>query len=50
MIIFDDNIFRVISFPLKTNPPLAIDPDAVPTLPIAFEGFQMIGGRKTQII
>ena len=35
--------------PLKANPPLVIDADAVLALPVALEGFQPIAGQSGKV-
>jgi hypothetical protein len=42
MIVDDFDIVRVAVLPAKTNPPLIVDPDAVLTLAIPFQGFEPI--------
>jgi hypothetical protein len=42
MIVDDFDIVRVAVLPTKTNPPLIVDPHAVLTLAIPFQGFEPI--------
>jgi hypothetical protein len=49
MIIDNLNIVGTVFPPLKANPPLVIDPDAVLPLPIAYERFKPIAGQACQV-
>jgi hypothetical protein len=49
MIINDLDIERVSVLPLEADAPLLIDPDAVLTLAIAFQRFQLIRRRNHEI-
>jgi hypothetical protein len=40
---------RVFILPAKANPIPIIDPDAVLTGPVAFEGFQVVAGWHPQV-
>jgi hypothetical protein len=37
-------------FPTEADPPALVDPDAVLTLPVPFQSFQMITGRHSQVL
>jgi len=37
-------------FPTEADPPPFVDPDAVLTLPVPFQSFQMITGRNPQVM
>jgi len=45
MVVYDFHIMGIAAFPAKTNPPLAIDPDAVSAFSVALEPFQSVGRR-----
>ena len=51
MVIDNLNIDRAgrVLRPLKANPPLIIDTDAVLALPVALEGFQPIAGKGGEV-
>jgi len=50
MVVNDLNIAGAAIFPAKADPPALVDPDAVLTLPVPFQGFQVIAGRDTQVL
>jgi hypothetical protein len=50
MIIHDFDLFRVTLPPYKADSPLVIDPQAMLSLAIPFQGFQPVGRGKTQIL
>ena len=50
MIIHNFDVADIITFPLETNPPLIIDPDAVLPGPIPAEFFQPVGRRDPQVV
>ena len=49
MVVDDFNVGCVFAVPAETYPPLIIDANAVLAGAIAFERFQAISGRNTQI-
>jgi len=49
MIIHDFDLFRMTLPPYKADSPLVIDPQAMLSLTLPFQGFQSIRRRKTQI-
>jgi hypothetical protein len=50
MIIDDFDVLGAGTGPSGTHPELIIDPDAVLSLSIAFEGFQTVPGRNAKVI
>jgi hypothetical protein len=48
MIIRNFNIVCISGFPSETYSPLVIDPDAVFSFAVPFQGFQSISGRNSQ--
>lgn len=51
LVVVDDfDGFRAGVGPLKTNPILLVDPDAMLTLSVAFERFQAVSRRNPQIL
>ena len=50
MIIYDFDFVRVSVFPDKTDAPLVVDADAVPSLPVALEGFESVARRHPHVI
>jgi hypothetical protein len=50
MIIHDFDLFRVTRPPYKADSPLVIDPQALLSLALPFQGFQPMGRGKTQIL
>lgn len=50
MIIHDFHLIRVGVAPFETNPPLVVDANAVLSVPVAGQFFQMIRGRRPQIV
>jgi len=50
VVIHDLNIEGVSCPPFKTNAPLVIDPNAVLTLPVSVQGFQMVRRGNPQIV
>jgi hypothetical protein len=49
MIIYNLNILRCPTLPAKTDPPLVIDSDAVLAFSLAFQSFQSVAWRRSQI-
>jgi hypothetical protein len=49
MIVDDLNVMRVATLPAEADPPLPIDPNAILSLPIAVQRFQLIAGRNAQL-
>ncbi len=50
MIIYNFHVVRVTFLPFKANPPLIIDPNTVLTQAVAFQFFQTISRRDTQVL
>ena len=50
MVVNDLNIECASIFPTEADPPPFVDPDAVLTLPVPFQSFQMITGRNPQVM
>jgi hypothetical protein len=50
LIIHNFDIVRVAVLPSKANSPSIIDTDAILSLPIPFQRFQLIAGRLPQIL
>lgn len=50
MIIRDFDVFRLSLPPYKADAPLVIDPQAMLSLAIPFQGFQSIRGRQMQVL
>jgi len=50
MIIHDFDLFRMTLPPHKADPPLVIDPQAVLSLAIPFQGVQPVGRGKPQVL
>ena len=52
MVVNDLNVARArsASRPLKADPPLVIDPNAVLSLSVAFQGFESVAGQRAQIL
>jgi len=44
------HIERIAVLPLEAHPELIVDPDAVLPGPVAFEGFEPVGRRDTQVV
>lgn len=49
MVVNDFDFVGIAVPPEEADAPLVIDPDAVPTFAVAFQGFQAIRGRNTKI-
>jgi hypothetical protein len=49
MVIRDLHIVSVVVFPGKTDPPLIVDPDAVPAFPFSFQGFLSVAGGNKEV-
>jgi hypothetical protein len=49
MIVDDLNIERAPLFPAEADPPSFVDTDAVPTLPVSFQGFEVVAGWRRQV-
>jgi len=49
MVVGDFHIQSIAAFPAEADPPLIVDPDAVLTLPIPGQLFEVIPGRNSQI-
>jgi hypothetical protein len=49
MVINNFNVERIAVLPNETEAILIVDPDAVLTLPIAPQSFQMISGKDRQV-
>ena len=50
MVIDDFDIKCMSIRPAKTDPPLVVDADAVLALAVAFQRFQPVSGRRTQVL
>ncbi len=50
MVINDLNIEGAAVFPAEADPPALVDPDTELTLPVPFQGFQVIAGRDPQVL
>ena len=50
MIIHNFHFKRILAQPAETDPPLVVHANAVLAFAIAFQGFQMVAIRHTQII
>jgi hypothetical protein len=50
VVIYDLYVPSFASAPYKTNPPLIIDPDAMLSSPVPFQGLQTIAYRNAQIV
>src|SRR5258708_2185987 len=49
MIIDDLHVEGIAVFPAETDAVLVVDPHAVLPLPVSFQSFQAVGGRRCQI-
>jgi hypothetical protein len=49
MVVNDFDLERVPVFPTEADPPSLVDPDAVLTLPVPFQNFEMVAGRHHQV-
>lgn len=50
VVVDDDDLGDIAVVPAEADAPLVVDADAVLTTPIAFQRFQPIGRRDTQIL
>lgn len=50
MIVGDFDVPRAVVSPMKADPPLAVDPDAVLPMPIAGKLFEPVAGRDAKIV
>lgn len=50
MIIGDLDVIRIALFPSKADPPLGVDPDAVLTLAVPLERFQVVSRWRHQVL
>jgi hypothetical protein len=50
VIVDDLYIERIASMPTKTNSPLIVDPDTVPTLATALQSFEPVARRHPQVV
>lgn len=50
MIVLDSNLFRLASLPVRANPPLIVDADAILSGAIATHEFESIAGRGALIL
>ena len=48
MIVHDFDLIRAVAVPLKTQPPLVIDANAVLPFAVAFQGLKLVAGRHPQ--
>src|SRR5690348_14521434 len=49
MVVDDFNFMGIAVLPEEADAPLVIDPDAVLTFAVTFQGFQAIRGRNTKV-